>query len=96
VATIRERLVSRNVIMLVGTEDNTDSNHLDTSCPALLQGPNRLDRAHRFLDYMDERFSTHRHRLIEVLGAHHDAGELFGQPVPTFAGTGSLVLFADF
>jgi hypothetical protein len=95
-ATIRERLVGRNVIVLVGTDDNTDSNHLDTSCPALLQGPNRLDRARQFLDYMEARFSTHRHRLFEVAGAHHDVGELFGQPDPSFAGTGALVLFADF
>jgi hypothetical protein len=95
VATIRERLVSRKVIVLIGTEDNTDSNHLDTTCPARLQGPNRYDRAHRFVDYLDQRFETNRHWLIEVGGASHDVYEMFGQPAG-FAGTGSLVLFADF
>jgi pimeloyl-ACP methyl ester carboxylesterase len=95
VATIRQRLTSRNVIVLIGTEDNTDSNDLDTSCPAMLQGPNRYDRAHRLIDYLDERFPTHRHWLIEVVGAHHDIREMIHQP-DGFAGTGSLVLFADF
>lgn len=95
VATIRERLIGRKVIVLIGTEDNTDSNHLDTSCPARLQGPNRYDRSHRFVDYLDERFPTNHHWLIEVPGATHDIYEMFGQPAG-FAGTGSLVLFADF
>ena len=95
VATIRERLTTRKVIVLIGTEDYLDSNHLDTTCEARLQGPNRLDRAHRFVDYLDERFPSNRHWLIEVGGATHNAYEMFGQP-PGFAGTGSLVLFADF
>ena len=58
--------------------------------------PGRFDRGHKFVDYLDERFPTHHHWLIEVPGAHHDAREMFGQPDPSFAGTGSLVLFADF
>jgi hypothetical protein len=96
VTTLRERLLSRNVIVLVGTEDNTDSNHLDTRCPARLQGPNRYDRAHRFLDYLHERFPTHRHRLFDVAGAGHDVNEMFLELLPGFGAVGSLVLFADF
>jgi hypothetical protein len=94
VAAIRERLVSRNVIVLIGTEDVGD-NRLDTTCSGRLQGEQRYDRARKFVDYMDARYPANRHWLIEVPGAGHDRSEMFTAEVHAGA-VGSLILFADF
>ena len=95
-ATIRDRLVNRNVTVLVGTEDNDPhADFLDISCPGKLQGPNRYDRGHNFLDYMDERFPGHRHWIVNVDGVEHNEFEMFVAPVGG-AGTGAAILFYDF
>jgi hypothetical protein len=93
-ATIRERLVSRNVIVLIGTEDTGD-HRLDETCSGRLQGENRYDRARKFVAYIYERYPANRHWLIEVPGAGHYSSEMFTAATDPNA-VGSLILFADF
>ena len=95
-ATIGDRLRSRNVTVLVGTLDNDPhAEDLDNTCPGKLQGPNRYDRGHTFLDYMDERFPGHRHWIVNVDNAGHSPFEMFVAPLGG-AGTGAAILFYDF
>jgi hypothetical protein len=61
----------------------------------LRTGTGRYDRGQNLLAYLDERFPGHRHDIINVDGAHHDAGEMFVAP-PGGSGTGAAVLFYDF
>jgi hypothetical protein len=96
VDVIRDRLVRRDVIVLVGTDDDeSDVEYLDTSCSARLQGRHRYDRARKLVDYMDARFPGHNHWFLEVAGADHDAWEVFAAP-PGYGEVGPLTLFVDF
>lgn len=92
---IRERLLGRPVIVLLGMLDNDPSDDsMDTSCPASLQGPHRYARGHRLLAYLDDQFPSHHHFIVEVDDAGHSFRDMFVAP-PGGPGTGSAVLFYD-
>lgn len=79
---IFKRYAYRNVVYLMGGSDNdTEHQYLDTSCPAMAQGPNRLARAQAYVRY--ERFLAGRaakinHLAYEVVGVGHDQKKMFG------------------
>jgi pimeloyl-ACP methyl ester carboxylesterase len=50
---------------------------LDKSCPAELQGPDRLARARHYSAFMARYFPGHRQRLIEIAGVHHASRPMF-------------------
>ena len=89
---IRLRLLTRRVTVLIGTDDTTTQS-LDQDCEAQIQGANRYERAHRYLEYLDIRFpNIHEHTLVEVPGAGHPQSETF--PGDSFS-TGPAALFVD-
>ncbi len=77
-STLISRYKSRNVIYLLGTADTSTEKEdaVDTSCPAKLQGSNRLERGRNFDAYMEIVHKTY-HRRIEVVGVGHDGEAMF-------------------
>jgi hypothetical protein len=87
--TIREQYPQRNVIYLLGEEDN-DPNalYLDKSCAAMVQGRTRLERGevyYRYLvHYVTQQFSQETMQLfaeqqkrIVIPGVGHSANDMF-------------------
>lgn len=90
-AGIERRYAERDVVYLVGANDN-DPNHrvLDKSCAAEAQGANRLARMQGFFAYLKYREGRAlAHRLWIVDGAAHNAAKVLGSPC------GRAALFAD-
>ena len=70
--------VGRDIVYLLGAEDIYPSGEdIDTTCAAEAQGSCRLLRGHAYFAYMQERNPGITHRLHEVPGAGHSAGEMF-------------------
>lgn len=65
---IRLCVYVRQITVVIGTDD-VDDDDLDQTGPARLQGANRDERALRYLEYLDIRFPSHDHSLVEVAGA---------------------------
>jgi hypothetical protein len=56
-------------------------NHMDSRCPAMLEGPNRRTRGLRFKKYLELYYGRPTHRLHVVPGVGHNATAMFGSPV---------------
>ncbi|MFK7928829.1 MAG: hypothetical protein AB8H79_11620, partial [Myxococcota bacterium] len=85
--------LNRNVTYLIGDEDTCGVNdqfpdgsacdHEDNSVPDsvndVMQGNNRLDRAHNVLDHLDAEYGTsgHLHSLIEIRNAEHSTRDMY-------------------
>ena len=67
-----------DLVYLIGADDN-DPEHggLDTSCPALAQGANRVARALNFKAYMDRFHAPHNHRIVVVPDVAHSSAKMF-------------------
>lgn len=74
---IRQRLLGRDVVLLVGTADvGTES--LDMSCGAMLQGERRYHRGLLLFSYLEARFAgRHHHQLFEVPGIAHSSRGMY-------------------
>lgn len=74
---IRQRLLGRDVVVLVGTADlGTES--LDMSCGAMLQGERRYQRGILLFSYFQALFAgRHRHQLFEVPGVAHSSRGMY-------------------
>jgi len=76
-----KRYAARDVTYLVGTKDN-DPHHryLDQACGAQMQGANRLERQHHYLQYeqfLAQKWATPLQRVVfEVPGVGHNAERL--------------------
>ncbi|MEM7417963.1 MAG: alpha/beta fold hydrolase [Gemmatimonadota bacterium] len=79
-ATLRARLVDRDVRILLGTADTLDS-QLDVSCGANLQGRHRLDRGQVLVRFMDDSFPGHRHIEMLVPGVGHSSSSMYASDV---------------
>jgi hypothetical protein len=78
---IREQYRSRDVVYLLGNQDdNPNSDDLDTSCPAALQGNNRLERGLIYYNYLRYYYGSHRHTCLVVDGVGHDSYAMFNSP----------------
>lgn len=56
-------------------------NHMDSRCPAMLQGPNRNVRAHQYMRYLERLYGKPTHKLHEIKGVGHDAAAMFGSDI---------------
>lgn len=78
---IREQYPRREVVYLLGERDNDpDARYLDKSCPAMLQGTNRLDRGLAYHRYLRENYGPHAlewHSEAVVPGVGHSASRMF-------------------
>jgi pimeloyl-ACP methyl ester carboxylesterase len=74
--TIQKQLVSRPVVYLMGELDTTPLAGFDGSCPAMAQGPNRLERARAFHRYVTTSYgAAHTFVLVPMCG--HNARCMF-------------------
>lgn len=90
---IRLRLYVRRVTVVIGSADSNEG-VFDETCPARLQGATRYQRALRYLEYLDIRFPSHDHSLVEVAGATHSQDSVFIGPFGVYP-TGAATLFLD-
>lgn len=56
-------------------------NHMDTRCPAMLQGPNRRTRGHQYMKYLEALYGEPTHVLHTVPGTGHNASGMFGSEI---------------
>jgi pimeloyl-ACP methyl ester carboxylesterase len=73
---IRTQYTSRDVIYLLGQQD-TGSGSLDQSCPAMLQGENRLERGRIFYNHICKYYNCPSHSLEEIPGVGHNSNLMF-------------------
>lgn len=71
---IASRYRARAVTLLLGDKDNVVDAELDTSCAAMWQGTNRLDRGKVFTAYLGPLAG---HRTDIVTGVGHDARNMY-------------------
>jgi len=69
---IRVRLVTRDVVYMVGMEDTGES-LLDMSCGAMLQGIHRYARGLTLFDYMNAFYPQNEHQLSQIAGVGHSS-----------------------
>ncbi|MBI2666677.1 hypothetical protein HYX13_03640 [Candidatus Woesearchaeota archaeon] len=78
---IKSNLVKRNVVYLLGSEDDDpQAEQLDQSCAAMQQGENRLERGNLFVQYLDTYFSKHTSRKVIAQGVGHSSFGIFNSP----------------
>jgi pimeloyl-ACP methyl ester carboxylesterase len=77
-STLKSRYPNREVTYLLGTADTAADDDMDTTCKAMLQGPNRYQRGVTFSSYMNKYFSGNRHKALTVAGVGHSASGMYG------------------
>ncbi len=75
-ALARQRLLRRDVVVLLGEED-TGAASLDQSCGANLQGANRLQRGRALVRVLSHAFPGHAHELATVPGVGHSSTAMY-------------------
>lgn len=73
---IRNQLVSRDVVIYVGSAD-TGSSMLDVSCGAMLQGLHRYYRGLTLINYMNTFYPGNNHTLEVLPGVGHSSRTMF-------------------
>ncbi|WP_373067207.1 alpha/beta hydrolase [Gemmatimonas sp.] len=76
VSLVRQNLVTRDVIVMLGTADTLTAD-LDVSCGADLQGPRRYQRGLTLLNYMNALTPGNSHRLVTIPGVGHSKSAMF-------------------
>jgi hypothetical protein len=75
---IVDNLQERGLTIMIGTEDTSRVNDLDTSRYAELQGRNRYERAQNYDEHLDEYFNgASNHEYVEVPGVGHSHGGMY-------------------
>ena len=77
---IKKRLLSRQIMFLLGTSDNKRDWGLNKSCEGDAQGNNRYERGLLYkhhLQSLSKDFKSNRHIWLEILGVGHDSTEMF-------------------
>ena len=78
---IRSQYLNKEVIYLLGSEDNrSNSFDLDTSCEAMLQGKERLERGMIYFNYLRHYYGSailETHKKVIVPGVQHDDFGMF-------------------
>jgi hypothetical protein len=78
--TLRQRFAGRRTTLLLGTDDTSRTDGIDTGCAAEWQGANRYLRGHRYHDvYLPAEFGraiTSTHRISDVPGVGHSWGQM--------------------
>ena len=68
---IRAQLVARDVTYLLGELDNIPYGGMETSCPAMAQGANRLQRGVTYHSYINSKHGA-RHKVVIVPACGHN------------------------
>ncbi|MCP3875508.1 MAG: hypothetical protein GY699_20430, partial [Desulfobacteraceae bacterium] len=80
---IRNRLLSRPILFVLGTADTDRDFGLNKSCEGDAQGNNRYERGllyrHHLKAFMDND-TNFRHTWLEIHGVDHDAGDIYTHP----------------
>jgi pimeloyl-ACP methyl ester carboxylesterase len=76
-ATVRSRLTTRDVRVLVGDADTLTAN-LDMSCEGNLQGARRYDRGRSLVRFMGLYYPGNGHRESVVPGVGHSSAGMYG------------------
>lgn len=87
-ATLRTRLITRDVRVLVGDADTLTAN-LDVSCEGNLEGNRRYDRGRALVWFLTQYYPSHHHRESVVPGIGHSSGGMYGSA----AGQSALTLW---
>jgi len=74
---IRDQYPGRHVTYLLGELDTTDEHHMDTTCAAMVQGPNRRQRGLSYFERLNQTFHT-EHKMFTIRGCGHSADCMFG------------------
>lgn len=56
-------------------------NHMDTRCPAMLQGPNRRTRGYQYMKYLEWLYGKPTHVLHTISGCGHNATGMFSSEI---------------
>lgn len=86
-SVLKENLVRRDVVYLLGEYDVTPQFGFDSSCGAMAQGPNRLQRGMDYFQYLSGKYGA-KHRVVKVPDCGHNgrcmlvAGEARGVLFP--------------
>lgn len=70
---VNKQLVSRPTIYLLGGLDILPLAGFDSSCPAMAQGANRLERGISFATYLKEKYGAAQHSVTQVPLCGHNA-----------------------
>lgn len=73
---LKQRLASRSVNYMMGSQDILPMYGLDSTCPAMAQGPSRLARGLAFAQYMNDNYGA-QHRTSVGQGCGHNERCLF-------------------
>jgi len=76
VKELQENYAKKNVVYLMGENDH-DTDYLDESCEANLQGKDRFDRAQNFNYYVNKHFTNNSHSFVSVPGVGHDSYKIY-------------------
>ena len=68
---LKKQYTSRPVTYLLGELDTQPLAGFDSSCPAMAQGPNRLQRGLTYCSYMNKKFGAHHKVLVVPLCGHN-------------------------
>jgi len=68
---MRGNLARRDVVYLLGGYDTTPRFGFDSTCGAMAQGPNRLQRGVDYFAYITAKFGA-KHRLVQVPNCGHN------------------------
>ena len=68
---MRTNLARREVVYLLGGYDTTPQFGFDSTCGAVAQGPNRLQRGLDYFTYITTRYAA-KHRLVQVPNCGHN------------------------
>ncbi len=74
-ARLVEKLLNRDIVFAVGTEDTTSA-RLDRSRSADAQGPNRYLRLKHFVEFLKTKYHSTNNRLLPIAGVGHYSQEL--------------------
>jgi pimeloyl-ACP methyl ester carboxylesterase len=73
---LKQQLVARPVVYLLGELDTLPLAGFDASCPAMAQGPNRLARGQAYAKYVNQKFGA-QHKVTTVPLCGHNARCIF-------------------
>ena len=73
---LKKQLVSRPVVYLLGELDTLPLAGFDSSCPAMAQGPSRLERGKFYADYINGKYGAH-HTVMQIPLCGHNARCVF-------------------
>jgi hypothetical protein len=80
--TCDESCWKRGMNFIPGLEWPCFRNHMDTRCPAMMQGPNRRTRGHLYVQHLETYYGQSPvHALHEVPEVGHDAAAMLTSPM---------------